>query len=227
METSEFFYMLGVVAVGAGITFLFRSLPFLLFAGQNRPLPVWVTRFGAFISPLIIGGLIFYSYSGLAWQKPWPYLAGALTIGIQLWKRNPLASILAGTVLYMVLLSCCGCATPASEIRFDATKPSVAITPNGIKFGNRLVLPREVPGLLEEHGVPKDATIHILLDDNYVDRHTPWVFQRAILARAGYTRSILVSKRRASSMTRTEGEPRQSPSVKPAARKIRYKRADE
>ncbi len=204
METNEFLYMLGVVAVGAGITFFFRAVPFLLFGGRNRPLPAWVERFGSFVSPVIIAALIVYSYTGLAWKTPWPYLAGALTIALQLRWRNPLASILSGTVLYMILLSCCGCINPPREIRFDAAKPCVAITPQGIKFGEKLVLPQEVPELLEDHGVPKDATIHILLDDNYTDRRAPWVFQHNILGKAGYRRSIFVSKRRAESMTGDE-----------------------
>ncbi len=223
MQTNEFLYMLGVVAVGAGITFFFRAVPFLLFGGQDRPLPTWVERFGTFISPVIIAVLIVYSYSGLAWQTPWPYLAGVLTIGLQLWKQNPLTSILAGTILYMVLLSVTGCATPSREIRFDAAKPCVAITPNGIKFGERLVLPQEVPELLESHGVPKDATIHILLDDNYVDRRAPWVFQHNILGKAGYRRSILVSKRRAESRAVDKKERQATREQK----KFRYKKASE
>ncbi len=228
MGANEVFYMLGVVAIGAGITFLFRAVPFLLFAGRNRPLPAWVERFGALVSPVIIAALIVYSYWGLAWRTPAPYLAGALTIALQLWKRNPLASILSGTILYMILLSCCGCATsPTGELRFDASKPCVAITPNGIKFGDRLVLPQEVPGLLKKHGVPKDATIHILLDDEYVDRRAPWVFQHNVLGRAGYRRSILVSKRRAESMTRDELEKRKAKQPAPAPKKFRYKKADE
>ncbi len=227
MGANEVFYMLGVVAIGAGITFLFRAAPFLLFAGRDRALPAWVARFGALVSPVIIAALIVYSYSGLAWRTPSPYLAGALTIALQFWKRNPLASILSGTILYMVLLSCCGCATSSREIRFDAAEPCVAITPNGIKFGERLVLPKEVPGLLEAHGVPKDATIHILLDDNYIDRRAPWVFQHNILGKAGYRRSILVSKRRAESMTRDELEKRKAKQPAPAPKKFRYKKANE
>ena len=81
-----------------------RALPFLIFAGRDRELPRWVERFGSLLSPVIIAVLVVYSFSGREWKTACPYLAGALTVGLQLWKRNPLASIVAGTALYMVLL---------------------------------------------------------------------------------------------------------------------------
>jgi branched-subunit amino acid transport protein AzlD len=103
---SEIVYMLGIVAVGFLVNFGLRALPFILFAGRNRTSPTWVTGLGHFISPVIIGGLIVYSYSGLEWKTPWPYLAGVLTVALHLWKGNSLASIVAGTVAYMCLLKC-------------------------------------------------------------------------------------------------------------------------
>ena len=99
-------YMLGVLAVGFAVNYSLRALPFVLFAGRDRELPRWVERFGDFVSPVIIAGLIVYSYSGLAWQTVYPYLAGAIVVGLQVWKRNPLLSIVAGTVVYMLLLNC-------------------------------------------------------------------------------------------------------------------------
>ena len=32
------------------------------------------------------------------------FVAGAVVVALQLWKRNPLLSILAGTVIYMILV---------------------------------------------------------------------------------------------------------------------------
>jgi len=104
--TDEIVYMLGVVAACFAVNYGLRALPFLLFAGRDRELPQWVERFGSFLSPVIIAVLVVYSYSGLEWRTAWPFLAGALTVGLQLWKRNPLASIVAGTLLYMAFLAC-------------------------------------------------------------------------------------------------------------------------
>ena len=96
-------YLFSVVAVGWAVTFVLRALPFLLFAGRSRELPKGVERFGALISPVIIGCLIVYSYSGLDWGTYTPYLAGGVTVALQLWRKNPLFSIVAGTAVYMVL----------------------------------------------------------------------------------------------------------------------------
>lgn len=101
----EILYMLGIVAAGFAVNYTLRALPFILFAGRDRKLPTWVLRFGDFISPVIIAGLIIYSYSGLQWKTAWPYLAGVLTVALQLWRQNALVSIVAGTVLYMFLVA--------------------------------------------------------------------------------------------------------------------------
>ena len=61
-------------------------------------------KFGAFVSPVIIGCLIIYSFAGMQWRTAVPYLAAVLTVGLQLWRRNPLLSIIVGTAAYMALL---------------------------------------------------------------------------------------------------------------------------
>ena len=104
--TDEIVYMFCVVAACFVVNYGLRALPFLLFAGRDRELPRWIERFGSLLSPVIIAVLVVYSYSGLEWRTACPYLAGALTIGLQIWKRNPLVSIVAGTALYMALLAC-------------------------------------------------------------------------------------------------------------------------
>ena len=118
-------YMLGVVAVGFALNFGLRAIPFMIFGSRKGELPPWVARFGNFVSPVIIAGLIIYSYSGLQWRTVWPYLAGAVTVGLHLWKRNPLTSIIVGTVLYMCLINC-GCTTQRI-IDLDAENPSVRV----------------------------------------------------------------------------------------------------
>lgn len=101
----EIIYMLGIVAAGFVVNFGLRALPFILFGGKGRTIPAWIDRVSGFISPVIIVALVVYSFAGLAWRTPWPYVAGALSVGLQVWKRNPLLSIVAGTVIYMLLLN--------------------------------------------------------------------------------------------------------------------------
>lgn len=191
---SEFAYMACVVAIGALLTYLARAIPFLLFARRTGPLPTWVERFGAVASPVIIAALVVYSYTGLKWRTPWPYLAGALTVAVHLWRRNPLVSILSGTALYMVLVAGCASA-PTGTLEYSAAKPLIRVSNNGILFNGFFVEPKDVPVLLERHRIPKDAVIHILVDRDFNNTRALWVFQHNYLNRAGYSRSILVHER--------------------------------
>ena len=220
----EILYMLGVVAV----TYALRALPFLLFAGRSRSLPPWVERFGNLISPVIIAGLGVYAYSGLAWRTAWPYLAGALTVGLQLWKRNPLVSIVAGTLLYMTLIATCGCTTHRT-LELDAKNPAVRVSTQGVLFGDAYVAPARVPEILADYDVPRDRVIHILLDPDVRDLR-PARFLMACLRKGGYTRPVLVTARHAESFV-TEKKPKAASSRRvspaPAKKTIRYKGANE
>lgn len=223
----EILYMLGVVAVGFAVTYALRALPFLLFAGRSRSLPPWVERFGNLISPIIIAGLVVYAYSGLAWRTAWPYLAGALTVGLQFWKRNPLASIVAGTALYMCLLAC-GCTTHRT-LELDAKNPAVRVSTHGVLFGDTYVAPARVPELLADYDVPHDRVIHILLDPDVRDLRPARVLM-ACLRKGGYTRPVLVTARHAESFV-AEKKPKAASSRRvspaPAKKTIRYKGANE
>ena len=194
----EVLYMLGVVGVGFAVNYALRALPFILFAGRDRELPKWVERFGAVVSPVIIACLIVYSYSGLAWKTAWPYLAGAVTVALHLWRRNALVSIVAGTVLYMALLTC-GCATRRT-VELDAQNPAFRVSTQGVLFGDTYIRPEEAPDILDDYDVPHDRTIHILLDADVKDLR-PARTLMGLLAKGGYERPVLVTKRRAESAT--------------------------
>ena len=221
----DFWYMMGVVAVGFAINYGLRALPFLLFAGRDRELPKWAEQFGKFVSPVIIAGLVVYSYSGLEWKTVYPYLAGVLTVGLQVWKRNPLASIVAGTVLYMVLLNC-GCSS-ARTVVLDSANPSVRVSTRGVLFGEDLVRPEEVAEILEDCDIPHERVVHILLDPDVRDL-TPARTLMGYLSKAGYTRPVLVTKRHAEAINLGKRKPTATVApVQAAPRKsIRYKRAN-
>ncbi|MBQ3672332.1 MAG: AzlD domain-containing protein [Kiritimatiellae bacterium] len=193
MPSDNTLYLVSVVATAWAVTFALRALPFLIFAGRNRPLPRAVERFGALVSPVIIAGLIVYSYTGLEWRTAWPYVAGALTVGLQLWKGNPLSSILAGTAVYMMLLAATGCAAvPVEHLESKASRPLVRVTTRGIRFQGQPVAPDEVVKLLEKNGVPKDQTLHVLVDEDFDDARALWVFQHNYLNRGGYTKALMM-----------------------------------
>ncbi len=219
-------YMLGVVAVGFALNFGLRAIPFMIFGSRKGELPPWVARFGNFVSPVIIAGLIIYSYSGLQWRTVWPYLAGAVTVGLHLWKRNPLTSIIVGTVLYMCLINC-GCTTQRI-IDLDAENPSVRVATTGVWFGDRKVNPMEVPEILADNDIPKTRVIHIQLDGDVKDMREAR-FLMGCLGKAGYTRPVLVTKRHGESYTtgKKAGKFGSSAPAKAPVQKIRYKKANE
>ena len=182
-----------VVAVGWGITFGLRCLPFALFAGRGRDIPEWVDKLGAIVSPVIIAGLVVYSYSGLAWRTAWPYLAGALTVGLQLALRNGLVSIVSGTALYMALLAFAGCASQQT-LDLDARSPSVSVGVDGVRLGDRRTSPEEVVSMLRKADIPKDRVVHIHLDGDVRDLSEARRLM-SLLCASGYSRPVLVTAR--------------------------------
>jgi len=232
--TEEIVYMLGIVAVGFAVNYTLRALPFLLFAGRGRGLPRWVEPLGRIISPIIISGLIIYSFSTLkigesaaatsALATPWPYLAGVLTVVLQIWKRNPLASIVAGTLLYMILLSC-GCTTQRT-LEFDARDPSFRYTTHGVCIGERPVSIQEVVETLEDCGIPHDRVIYVRLESDVRDLRGARLLM-AVLAQNGYTRTVLVTERRSEAVSvgrrKKPSDAARRQDAQP--KKIRYKKA--
>ena len=101
---NDILYMAGIVAAGFAVNFALRALPFVFFGAWREPLPKWVEKFGAFVSPVIIACLIVYSFTGVEWRTSSPYIAAAITVGLQIWRRNPLLSIIVGTAAYMALV---------------------------------------------------------------------------------------------------------------------------
>ena len=140
------------------------------------------------------------------------------------------------TGLFAALAACaallpCGCASTRSTIELDALHPSIRQTSNGVMIGDVCVKPTEVASCLEDFDIPHDRTIHILLDDDVKDLR-PARFLMACLAKAGYTRPVLVTRRHAESVATGKKKPagrRAQPVAKPQPRqrKIRYKRAGE
>lgn len=94
-----------LVAVMALVTILLRFLPFLIFRKQT---PAYITYLGKVLPPAIIGMLVIYCLKDItlaAYPHGLPELiAAACVVGLQVWRRNALVSILSGTVVYMLLI---------------------------------------------------------------------------------------------------------------------------
>lgn len=123
-----------------------------------------------------------------------------------------------------------GCAS-TKVIGLDAAHPSIRASSNGFLIGNRFVVPQEIIDTLEDYEVPKDRVIHILIDEDMESNLKPVRAFMGMLAKAGYRRSVLVTKKHAESEVVTEAEQRERTvrrsTSTPSRKKIRYKGANE
>ena len=100
---SDGYVLLAILAMGA-VTFAIRGLPFL-GARWLKDSPL-AKRIGLFLPPAIMALLTVHSVRELGLQAPGMWLPAVVAIGValmlQVYKRQPLLSIAAGTVLYML-----------------------------------------------------------------------------------------------------------------------------
>jgi len=94
-----------LIAVMSIVTILLRFLPFLVFRKQP---PKYISYLGRVLPPAIIGMLVVYCLKDTTLTAS-PFgipelIAACCVVGLQVWKRNSLISILAGTGIYMVLI---------------------------------------------------------------------------------------------------------------------------
>ena len=94
-----------LVAVMSVMTILTRFLPFIVF---RKNTPRYITYLGKVLPPAIIGMLVIYCLKDVSVMVH-PFgipelIAAVCVVGLQVWRRNSLVSILTGTVVYMVLV---------------------------------------------------------------------------------------------------------------------------
>ncbi len=104
MVNKDLFLVILVVAV---VTSLLRFLPFLIFRG-NKPTPKVLLYFGKVLPFAIMGMLVVFCFKNVDVMQAShglpELIAGALVVGLHLWKKNTLLSIAVGTVVYMLLV---------------------------------------------------------------------------------------------------------------------------
>lgn len=88
-------------------TSLTRFLPFLIFP-PGRQTPLFVRYLGKVLPAAAVGMLAVYCLKGVDLAGPThglpELIASGCVIGMHLWKRNTLLSILCGTAVYMLLV---------------------------------------------------------------------------------------------------------------------------
>lgn len=95
-----------MVLVMAAVTAAIRFLPFVIF--RNQKTPAFVTYLGHVLPCAVIGMLVVFCFKNLSFVSS-PYgvpelIASVIVVGLHIWRRNTLLSILAGTVSYMLMV---------------------------------------------------------------------------------------------------------------------------
>ena len=99
-------YLVIVIAIMSAATFATRLPPFVLFSsgrGQH-PLLQFIAKY---TPPMVMTILVIYmvkSVDYLSAEGLYAAIALTVTIGIHLWRRNALLSIVAGTVTFMAFV---------------------------------------------------------------------------------------------------------------------------
>lgn len=94
------------ILVMAVVTAALRFLPFIVFGRKKTP--AFIEYLGKVLPYAIMGMLVVYCLKDtrLTAAGSWiPAVCGvAATVGMHVWKRNSIFSILAGTIVYMILI---------------------------------------------------------------------------------------------------------------------------
>lgn len=104
MSAWEMAMTIGAVVLGTMVT---RFISFALFAKSGKP-PAIINYLGKVLPGAVMGLLVVYSLKNISFVTA-PngipeVLALILLVGIHLYKRNFLISIVASTVFYMILV---------------------------------------------------------------------------------------------------------------------------
>ena len=96
-----------IILVISAVTFGLRAAPFLLFSRSGR-IPKVIVYLGNVLPPAVMGMLIIYCLKNVSFiQHPYgipELIAVTAVLGLHLWRRNNLLSIIGGTAMYMFLV---------------------------------------------------------------------------------------------------------------------------
>ncbi|MEV6979505.1 AzlD domain-containing protein [Kitasatospora sp. NPDC093806] len=99
-------YLLAAVAVSTAVTWALRALPFAALAPLRASAVVRYlsTRMPAGVMVILLAYCL-RDLPGSGSRAVAPVVALAVTVGLHLWRRNALLSILGGTAVHVVLAS--------------------------------------------------------------------------------------------------------------------------
>lgn len=106
-------YLLGLLLVTGCVNILLRAFPFLIFDVKTGKASAAIQETGKRIAPGAIAMLVVYCFALYFQERPLnaehffgasEWCAAAAVLILQLRFKNPLLSVTAGTILYMVLI---------------------------------------------------------------------------------------------------------------------------
>ncbi len=96
-----------IIVVMAIVTFSTRAFPFIVWGNHQKVSPL-IEYLGKALPYAMMGLLVIYSFKNVSFTlKPYglPELfASMICIGLHLWKRNNMLSILGSTLVYMFII---------------------------------------------------------------------------------------------------------------------------
>lgn len=100
-------YSIAAILIMAGVTFLLRFIPFIVFSGKKET-PQFIVFLGKYLPYAIIGMLLVYCFKDVSFlqgTRGIPEIIAIAVVGVlHWWKNNTLLSVIVGTALYMVLV---------------------------------------------------------------------------------------------------------------------------
>ncbi|MDF3003513.1 MAG: branched-chain amino acid transport protein AzlD [Bacillota bacterium] len=96
-----------IILVISAVTFGLRATPFLLFSRSGQ-IPKVIVYLGNVLPPAVMGMLIVYCLKNVSMMN-YPHgiselIAVTVVVGLHLWRKNNLLSIIGGTAVYMFLV---------------------------------------------------------------------------------------------------------------------------
>ena len=96
-----------LILVMAIVTFSTRAFPFIVW-GKNKKVSPLIEYLGKALPFAMMGLLVVYSFKNVSFTtSPFglpEFIASLVCIGLHLWKRNNMLSILGSTLVYMFLI---------------------------------------------------------------------------------------------------------------------------
>ena len=100
-------YILISIVIMAVVTILLRAIPFLVFGGR-RKVPAYITHLSSLLPYAVMTMLVVYCLRNISFTSVNGFvpelICAAIVAGLHLWKHNTILSIVAGTVIYMLLV---------------------------------------------------------------------------------------------------------------------------